>query len=874
MSISRSTEGTGDESVDEFGPSSVRMDTRDDHPMLASAVTEVNTDGPHTRSLTGDGKMADRPTATFGAQCGALVGLSINSDVEKEAYKPGSPSGEVLLKYTKGLNSQTVVSGDYEKLAYDVDKRKYRELNQEYGRVNREGREKSRYSEDSGEEKVTERMKDMMRFELRKLESKRRSRGLSRRRADDRSISRSGYATCSEDIDDSVRRCEVAEWKRATDVDDRSYAEEGRYMSYDSRRHKAGRDYYEPFQGTSSDWRFVDEDFSIKSKDQMPPQVGRLVSQEDLKKGVRFQEDKEELGYKVNSELYVMTEARKNLMSDAIQQAVRGAQGQIKTEYGRKHLDEGGKSEPSREKSVKFDSESRSDEEVKEGYPGSGCKSKVKRRKRQLLRECTVDSGLEEKSKRKEQKETSVDGKFEKGSIQKGKKSDEETKAEFFEKMLSRRRKEGESLQRLFVDFCRMGSVVFGGEKSRGNDFSAAEAFIAALDDETMQQRVRSRKPKDLEAAYLVALFEETEKTVDASSELGKDDEAKKSTRGKAEDKGARPKAQASKDTIREKERKKKDDSSSDEDETDKEEEVKNHKKSTGETDNSECKGGKLRVKLQSPVSATGPRFTRKEMLLENYDGTTSLAVFLGKFENCSEHNGWSEDERVRHLINALRGTAAQLAPLKTRLGLSSAQLIEKLTVRYGTEDQMATHRAKFHSCKRQKGQTLQGLYLEVSRLGGLAYPGEGSVVFDAVSVDTFINALNDAPLELRLRDKEPKSLEEAYRMAERLEAYSKGKVVDETEEQPLKNSFERHVRGAKIPYQGRSSSYKDGDDKGKEKENKMLTLKDDLRSLLREELQQVSQRIDKLEKERGEATPVDGTRRPGGQRAGLFSLQ
>ena len=64
----------------------------------------------------------------------------------------------------------------------------------------------------------------------------------------------------------------------------------------------------------------------------MSPLVDRLVSQEDLKKGVRFQEDKEELGYKVNSELYVMTEARKNLLSDPIQQAVRGAQGQIKTE--------------------------------------------------------------------------------------------------------------------------------------------------------------------------------------------------------------------------------------------------------------------------------------------------------------------------------------------------------------------------------------------------------------------------------------------------------------------------------------------------------------------------------------------------------------
>ena len=154
-----------------------------------------------------------------------------------------------------------------------------------------------------------------------------------------------------------------------------------------------------------------------------------------------------------------------------------------------------------------------------------------------------------------------------------------------------------------------------------------------------------------------------------------------------------------------------------------------------------------------------------------------------------------------RHLINALKETAAQLAPLKTRAGLSSAQLIEKLTVRYRTEDQMATHRAKFHSYKRQKGQTLQGLYLEVSRLGGLAYPRERSVVFDAVSVDTFINALGDPAFELRLRDKEPQSLEEAYRMAERLEAYSRGRIWVHADVSPVRDSlFEiNKVRGSKI---------------------------------------------------------------------------
>ena len=830
MSISRSTEGSGDECVDELGSSSVRMDTRDDHPMLASVAIEVNTDGPHTRSLTGDGKMADRPAATFGAQCGAQVGLSRESDTEKKAYRLETPSGEAMSK-GRSSQSQTAIFGDNELPGQCRASRElYGDTRGSRGAYWRD-QDKWRYIDDSEDEEVTEKMVDKMRLELRRLESKRRSRGLSRQRADDRSVSRSGYATCSEDIDDSVGRYDVAEWKGATDVNDRrSYAEEGRNMSYDRRRRKAGLDYHEPSQGRSYDWRFVEEDVSRKSKDQMSPQVGRVVSQEDLRKGVRFEEDKEELGYKVNSELHMMTEAMKNLMSDSIQQAVRGAQSQIKTEYGEKHLDERKRSEPCRKKNVESDSESRSDEEAEEDYPSSGCKSKVKRRTRQLVRECTVDSGLEEKSKRKEQKETSVDDKVEKGSVQKGTKSDEETKAEFFEKMLSRRRKKGESLQRLFVDFRRMESVAFEGEKSKRNDFTAAEAFIAALNDETMQQRVRSRKPKDLEAAYLVALFEETEKTVDASSELGKGDtEVKKYTRGKAEGKSVRPKTQVSTDSREEKYRRKKVDSSGDEDETDKEEESKGSKKSKSETDDLECKGDKVKERIQRPEVATGPRFTRKEMLLEGYDGTTSLAVFLGKFENCSEHNGWSEDERVRHLINALKGTAAQLAPLKMRAGMTSAQLIEKLTVRYGTEDQVATYRVRFHSYKRQKGQTLQGLYLKVRRFGWLAYPGEGSVVFDAVSVDTFINALGDPAFELRLRDKEPKSLEEAYRMAERLEAYSRGRIGVQVDASPERDRFQHKVRGSKIKQYGEEESEEEDDVR------EVSKMRDEMREMMHE---------------------------------------
>ena len=79
---------------------------------------------------------------------------------------------------------------------------------------------------------------------------------------------------------------------------------------------------------------------------------------------------------------------------------------------------------------------------------------------------------------------------------------------------------------------------------------------------------------------------------------------------------GARPKTRASTASSREKYKKKEDDSNSDEDDTDKEKESKDHKFG-GEVKNVKLDSDKLKGKSPSPASATGPRFARKEMLLE-----------------------------------------------------------------------------------------------------------------------------------------------------------------------------------------------------------------------------------------------------------------
>jgi len=80
----------------------------------------------------------------------------------------------------------------------------------------------------------------------------------------------------------------------------------------------------------------------------------------------------------------------------------------------------------------------------------------------------------------------------------------------------------------------------------------------------------------------------------------------------------------------------------------------------------------------------------------------------------------------------------------------------------------------------RRLEETLQMLYHDVSRMAGLAYPGKGSRHMDLAATETFIEALTDGSIRMRIRDKEPKSLDHALKIALLAEANSDARKVDE----------------------------------------------------------------------------------------------
>ena len=195
---------------------------------------------------------------------------------------------------------------------------------------------------------------------------------------------------------------------------------------------------------------------------------------------------------------------------------------------------------------------------------------------------------------------------------------------------------------------------------------------------------------------------------------------------------------------------------------------------------------GRLETASRPPTEA------KRDIKLERFDGTVRVESFLAKFEICSRHNRWNEADRMDNLQCALTGEAAQILWDMGADGVkTSKDFIQQLQARYGSANQTALYRTRLKFRRRQRGETLAELVNDVRRFIVLAYPGPSLPIKEAFACEAFLEALNDKELALKIREKEPPTLEEAYQFAMRLEAYA---VVHEPDKSDRKVFLPRKV--------------------------------------------------------------------------------
>jgi len=116
-----------------------------------------------------------------------------------------------------------------------------------------------------------------------------------------------------------------------------------------------------------------------------------------------------------------------------------------------------------------------------------------------------------------------------------------------------------------------------------------------------------------------------------------------------------------------------------------------------------------------------------------------------------------------------LTGAAAQL--LWGSEDLTYEELLEKLK-RFGGQGMEEKFQTELRCRHRSKGESLRELAQDIRRLMAMAYPGEKSSLSEYIARNSFLTALGDAELELKIREREPKDLDEAVGISQRMEVF------------------------------------------------------------------------------------------------------
>lgn len=159
------------------------------------------------------------------------------------------------------------------------------------------------------------------------------------------------------------------------------------------------------------------------------------------------------------------------------------------------------------------------------------------------------------------------------------------------------------------------------------------------------------------------------------------------------------------------------------------------------------------------------------------YDGKSSWKDYLVQFELAAHANRWDKHTSAVRLACSLRGSArALLSDLNPEVRYDYERLVTTLTERFEPENQCEIYKAQMKQRIRKRDEPLPELAQDIKRLTRMAYPSAVLDLRDNLSTDCFIEALNDADMELFICQKEPERLEDAVRIALKYEAFSQSR--------------------------------------------------------------------------------------------------
>ena len=239
-----------------------------------------------------------------------------------------------------------------------------------------------------------------------------------------------------------------------------------------------------------------------------------------------------------------------------------------------------------------------------------------------------------------------------------------------------------------------------------------------------------------------------------------------------------------------------------------------------------------------SPSDSSHKRTDAKSfrIKLQKFDGTGSWESWWAHFQNCSTYNKWSRRDKLAFLKGALTDNASQVLWDTGRCTTDSlSKLIEVLKSRYGGERQAEKHKAELQVRRRKSGESLSELHQDIRRLMALAFPKLTAEAREEIACDHFTYALGDPDLALKVKERSPKSLDEALRIALQLEAWAQNVKRDRHEDDRVVDRAERQKQRTRASVKQDSATVtdcKESKDRLTMLEIQMTKLHEDLKKL------------------------------------------
>ena len=153
------------------------------------------------------------------------------------------------------------------------------------------------------------------------------------------------------------------------------------------------------------------------------------------------------------------------------------------------------------------------------------------------------------------------------------------------------------------------------------------------------------------------------------------------------------------------------------------------------------------------------------------YDGTGSFETFLAQFQNCALYNKWTKKEQLMYLRSSLGKDAGHVFwDYSAETTASFPRMIKVLKERFGEANQPDKYRFELKSRRRRPNETLRSLHSDIRRLTALALSDLEHRARETMACYYFIDALNDPKIALKVRERFPKDLDTALRVAFQLE--------------------------------------------------------------------------------------------------------